>query len=202
MIQAYFQKYFSAHKTNNIKKQIQNFTQKDSENLYQVWERFKTLLSSSPHHRFESWRLVCYFYDGLLSRDRQVVESMCNGAFLQKEPEEAIDFLDDISEKSLNWNGSSVLDSTNRNLSASIYQLNEDDSLRARLEALTREIEVLKTKDAKIPQPVARVESFEPYFMCSAVDHLPKDFPTYLEMREMREKCNALGFSNRFNQQW
>ena len=73
--------------------------------MYQVWERFNSLLSSSPHHGFESWQEVSYFYDGLLSRDRQVVESMCKEAFLQKEPEEAIDFLDDISEKSLNWNG-------------------------------------------------------------------------------------------------
>ena len=59
-------------------------------------------------------------YDGLLSRDRQFVESMCNEAFLQKEPEEAIDFLDDISEKSHNWSGPSALYSTNRNLPAGI----------------------------------------------------------------------------------
>ena len=38
MTQAFIQKYFPAHKTNNINKQIQNFTQKDSKNLYQVWE--------------------------------------------------------------------------------------------------------------------------------------------------------------------
>ncbi|KAL5554757.1 hypothetical protein UlMin_042158 [Ulmus minor] len=158
-----------------------------------------TLLSSCPHHGFESWRVVSYFYDGILSRDRQFVESMCNGAFLQKEPKEAINFLNDISEKSLNWNGSNALDSTNRNLPAGIYQLKEDDSLKARLEALTREIEVLKTKDAKTPQPVVRVESQEPCFMCNGVYHLPKDCPTYVEMRE---QCNALGFCNRFNQQW
>ena len=102
MTQAFFQKYFPAHKTNNLKKQIQNFTQKDSEKLYQVWEQFKTLLSSCPHHGFESWQVVSYFYDAILSWDRQFVESMCNGEFLQKEPEEAIDILDDISEKSLN----------------------------------------------------------------------------------------------------
>ena len=142
---------------------------------------------------------MSYFYDGILSRDRQFVESMCNGAFLQKEPEEAIDFLDDISEKSLNWNGSSALDSTNRNLSADIYQLKEEDSLKAYLEILTREIEVLKTKDAKTSQPIARVESQEPCFMCNEVNHLPKDCPTYFKMRE---HCNALGFPNRFNQQW
>ena len=74
MTQVFFQKYFPAHKTNNIKKQIQNFTQKDSENFYQVWERFKTLLSSCPRHGFESWQVVNYFYDGFLSRNRQFVE--------------------------------------------------------------------------------------------------------------------------------
>ena len=136
MTQAFFQKYFLAHKTNNLKKQIQNFTQNDSENFYQVWERFKTFLSSCPHHGFESWRAVSYFYDGILSRDRQFFESMCKRAFLQKEHEEATDFLDDISKKSLNWNGSSALDSTNRNLPAGIYQLKEEDSLKAHLETL------------------------------------------------------------------
>ena len=95
-----------------------------------MWERFKTLLSSCPHHGFESWRVLSYFYDGILSRDRQFVESMCNGAFLQKEPEEAIDFLDDISKMSLNWNRSSAIDSTNRNLLADIYQLKEVIVLR------------------------------------------------------------------------
>ena len=133
MTQVFFQKYFPAHKINNLKKQIQNFTQKDSENLYQVWERFKTLLSSCPHHGFEIWQVVSYFYDDILSRDRQFIESMCNVAFLQKEPEQAIDLLDDISKKSLNWNGSSAFDSTNRNLLAGIYQLKEEDSLKARL---------------------------------------------------------------------
>ena len=70
--------------------------------MYQVWERFKNLLSSYTHHGFESWRVVSYFYDGLLNRDRQFIESMCNRAFLQKETKKAIDVLDDISEKSLN----------------------------------------------------------------------------------------------------
>ena len=68
------------------------------------------------------------------------------------------------------------------NLSVGIYQLKEDDNLKAWLEVLTKEIEVLKTKDVKTPQPVARVEVQEPCFMCNEVDHLPKDCPTYLEI--------------------
>ena len=99
MTQAFFQKYFPTHKTNNLKRQISNFAQKESETLYQVWECYKDLLNSCPHHGFESWWVLSYFYDGLLSRERQFIETMCNGEFLHKDPDEAIDFLDDLSEK-------------------------------------------------------------------------------------------------------
>ena len=40
----------------------------------------------------------------------------------------------------------------------------EEDNLKALLEVLTKEIEVLKTKDTRAPEPVARVESHEPCF--------------------------------------
>ncbi|KAJ0083264.1 hypothetical protein Patl1_29973 [Pistacia atlantica] len=167
MTQAFFQKYFPAHKTNNLKRQISNFAQKESETFYQVWERYKDLLNSCPHHGFESWRVVSYFYDGLLSRERQFVETMCNGDFLHKDPDVAIDFLDDLSEKAHTWTGPNALESTRRNQTAGIYQLREEDNLRARLEVLTKEIEVLKTKDVRAPGPVARIESHEPCFMCT-----------------------------------
>lgn len=99
MTQAFFQKYFTTHKTNNLNKKISNFAQKESENIYQVWERFKDPLNSCPHHGFESLRFVSYFYDGILTKERPFVEMMCNGDFLQKDPEKAIDFLNDLSEK-------------------------------------------------------------------------------------------------------
>ena len=58
------------HKTNNLKRQISTFSQKDSETLYQSWERFKELLNMCPHHWYESWHLVSYFYEGLTYRER------------------------------------------------------------------------------------------------------------------------------------
>ena len=61
----FFNKYFPHHKTNNLNRQISNFAQKENETLYQAWERFKDLLNLCPHHGYESWRLVSYFYDGL-----------------------------------------------------------------------------------------------------------------------------------------
>ncbi|KAL5568208.1 hypothetical protein UlMin_024783 [Ulmus minor] len=211
MTQAFFQKYFPTHKTNGLRRQISNFGQKESETLYQVWERYKDLLNFCPHHGYESWRVVSYFYDGLQNRERQFIETMCNGEFLHKDPDEAIDFLDDLSEKSHTWTGPNAIESTKKNQIAGIYQLKEEDSLKARLEALTKEIEVLKTKDARAPEPVARVESHEPCFMCNGLDHTPRECPTYFEIKEIKEECNALGipfrktydpYSNTFNPGW
>ena len=65
MTTTFFNKYFPHHKTNNLNRQISNFAQKENETLYQAWERFKDLLNLCPHHGYESWRLVSYFYDGL-----------------------------------------------------------------------------------------------------------------------------------------
>ncbi|KAL5556361.1 hypothetical protein UlMin_038597 [Ulmus minor] len=197
--------------TSGLRRQISNFGQKESETLYQVWERYKDLLNSCPHHGYESWRVVSYFYDGLQNRERQFIETMCNGEFLHKDPDEAIDFLDDLSEKSHTWTGPNAIESTKKNQIAGIYQLKEEDSLKARLEALTKEIEVLKTKDARAPEPVARVESHEPCFMCNGLDHTPRECPTYFEIKEIKEECNALGipfrktydpYSNTFNPGW
>ncbi|KAJ0021256.1 hypothetical protein Pint_31382 [Pistacia integerrima] len=136
---------------------------------------------------------------------------MCNGYFLHKYPDVAIDFLDDLSEKAHTWTGPNALESTRRNQTAGIYQLREEDNLKARLEVLTKEIEVLKTKDVRAPGPVARIESHEPCFMCNGVDHIPRDCPTYFELREMKEESNTSGmpfrktyspYSNTFNPSW
>jgi hypothetical protein len=43
---------------------------------------------------------VAYFYEGLTPRDRQFVQLSCGEGFLQKEPEDAIDYLDEIAENS------------------------------------------------------------------------------------------------------
>jgi hypothetical protein len=96
-------------------------------------------LSLCPHHGYESWRTVSYFYEGLLPRDRQFVEMMCNGEFLQKDPDEAIEYLNDLAEKAHTWTGPSATESTNRSKphtstsSGGIYQLKEDDGLKAQI---------------------------------------------------------------------
>ncbi|RVW22851.1 hypothetical protein CK203_103791 [Vitis vinifera] len=44
-----------------------------------------------------------YFYDGMSSSMKQLLETMCGGDFMSKNPEEAMDFLSYVAEVSRGW---------------------------------------------------------------------------------------------------
>ena len=58
------------------------------------------VLNVCSHHGFDTWLLVSYFYDGISSAIKQVLETMCGADFLSKNPEEALDFLSYVVEAS------------------------------------------------------------------------------------------------------
>ena len=64
----FLKKFFPMHRTNSYKKLIMNFREKEGETFYACWDRFKDLLNACPHHGYEDWRLVNFFYDALSSR--------------------------------------------------------------------------------------------------------------------------------------
>jgi hypothetical protein len=67
-----------------------------------MWDRYQDLLNTCPYHGFETWRLVSHFYEGLVPKDRQMVELMCNGTFEDKDPNEAMEYLDLLAENAQN----------------------------------------------------------------------------------------------------
>ena len=72
----FLKKFFSAHKTNNLKRQIYTFPALDNERFYQCWERFMETISACPHHGFDTWMLVNHFYGGMSSAMKQLLETM------------------------------------------------------------------------------------------------------------------------------
>ena len=65
-VQAEFlKKFFSAHRTNNLKRQMYTFAAHDNEKFYRCWERYMETISACPHHGFDTWMLVNHFYDGM-----------------------------------------------------------------------------------------------------------------------------------------
>ncbi|XP_060972545.1 uncharacterized protein LOC115717791 [Cannabis sativa] len=133
---------------------------------------------------------------------------MCNGDFLQKDPEEALEYLEEISEKSYTWSAPSP---TDKPQTAGVYQLKEEDSVKAQLEALKKQFEAFKTQEGKALQMAAKVEKQEPCFICGGTDHQPQECPSLSMLRgEDEEQCNALGdykkpynaYSNTYNPGW
>nr|CAN83701.1 hypothetical protein VITISV_044391 [Vitis vinifera] len=60
----FLKKFFPTHRTNGLKRQISNFSAKENEKFHECWERYMEAINACPHHGFDTWLLVSYFYDG------------------------------------------------------------------------------------------------------------------------------------------
>ena len=102
----FLKKYFPMHRTSNLKAQIQSFQQEEFESFTKCWERFKNLQSAYPHHGFEKWRLMSIFHTGLQLASKQLVETMCDGEFMNLPPDEAESHFEYVSETTQSWDTS------------------------------------------------------------------------------------------------
>ena len=87
----FLKKFFSTHRTNTLKRQISTFSANESEKFYQRWERYMEALNACPQHGFDTWLLVGYFCHSMSPSMKQLLETMCGGDFLSKNPEDAMD---------------------------------------------------------------------------------------------------------------
>ena len=138
----FLKKFFSAHKTNNLKRKIYTFAAHDSERFYQCWERYLETISACPHHGFDTWMLVNHFYDGMSPSMKQLLETMCGGDFLSKNPDEAMDFFNYVAETSKGWDEPNPREvemmKPTANSRGGIYALTEEVELKAKLSTLNR----------------------------------------------------------------
>ena len=67
-------KFFPARKTNALITAIMSFVQDADEPFHDAWERYKDLFLQCPHHGFEPWQKINYFYKGLTPQCRATVE--------------------------------------------------------------------------------------------------------------------------------
>ena len=139
----FLKKFFSAHKTNNLKRQIYTFAAHDGEKFYQCWERFMETISACPHHGFDTWMLVNHFYGGMSPAMRQLLETMCGGDFLRKLLRVG------MSLTLENWR-----DLPPVNQRDGMYALNDEMEMKARLSTLARKVEELEGKQLHEVQAV------------------------------------------------
>ena len=146
----FLKKFFSAHKTNNLKRQIYTFAAHDGERFYQCWERFMETISACPHHGFDTWMLVNHFYGGMSPAMKQLLETMCGGDFLSKHPDEAMYFLNYVAETSKGWDEPNPRELERMrppvNQRGGMYALTDEMEMKARISTLARKVEELEGK--------------------------------------------------------
>ena len=98
-------------------------------------------ISACPHHGFDTWMLVNHFYDGMSPPMKQLLETMCEGNFLSKQPDEAMDFLNYVVETSKAWDEPSLWEAERLRPSShqkgGMYAFSEDTGMKAKLTVLT-----------------------------------------------------------------
>ena len=213
----FLKKFFSAHKTNNLKRQIYTFEAHDNERLYQCWERFMETISACPQHGFDTWMLVNNFYGGMSPAMKQLLETMCGGDFLSKHPDEAMDFLNYVAETSKAWDepnpreAERVRPSTHQR--GGIFSLSEDMEMKAKISTLARKVEEMEGKMIHEVQAVTGIPAQANLcFNCQSTGHPEEHYRIAPSVRDlMAEHANVVGqyklqpnapYGNTYNPNW
>jgi hypothetical protein len=191
MTREFLKKFFPTHKTNTLRKNIMHFSQKENETFFQCWERFKDLLLACPHHGYDTWRVISFFYDGITSNMRQFVEMMCNGEFMSKSPDDAWDYFDLLAENAQVWETTNTIERAKPGPSSKggLYHLKEEDDVNSRIAKLTRKVEAIELGKTESKAPTYFENSCG---ICETNSHLTKDCPTIPAFQEvLHEQANV-----------
>ena len=108
-------------------------------------------INACPHHGFDTWMLVNHFNDGISSTIKQLLETMCGGDFLRKNPDKAMDFLNYVVETSKSWDEPNPREAYRMrpppNQRGGIYSLSEGMETKAKLSTLARMLEELEMRN-------------------------------------------------------
>ena len=155
-------------------------------------------ISACPHHGFDTWMLVNHFYDGMSFAMKQLLETMCGGDFLSKNPDEAMDFLNYVAETSKAWDEPNPRKTYRMrpppNQRGGIYFLSKDMETKAKLSTLTRRLEELEMRNQHEVQAVTKASMpNQPCFNCQSTEHQGEHCPSVPSVRGfVAEQANAV----------
>ena len=96
-------RYFPLSKAIKLKQEISTISQKESEILFEAYERFKVLLRRCPHHGFVSWMRVQIPYNGLNYQSCQLIYAAVSGSLSNKYSDEAKQLFEDMTRNKSHW---------------------------------------------------------------------------------------------------
>ena len=186
----FLKKFFSTHRTNTLKRQISTFSANENEKFYECWERYNEALNACPHHGFDTWLLVSYFYDGISPAMNQLLETICGGDFLSKISEEALDFLNYVTEASKGWDEPNPREMERMrpppNSRGGMCSLPEEIDVKVKLSTLARRLEELEMRNQhEVKTMNENPMPNKPCFIYQSTKHPGEQCPTVPTMREM-----------------
>ena len=100
---AFIGKYYPPAKIIQLRSNIMNFRQNDTEHVAQAWERMKTMVKNCPTHGLTTWMVVQTFYAGLNFSSRNLLNSAVGGTFMNLTLGAANKLLDDLMTNYSQW---------------------------------------------------------------------------------------------------
>ncbi|XP_057802812.1 uncharacterized protein LOC131018106 [Salvia miltiorrhiza] len=127
----FLRKFFPESRAANLRMAISSIKQKKAESLADYWERFQQLCRKCPNHGFSDYQLLTnYFYRGMSSFDRKIVDAACGGSLTNKTLDEAKQLIVDMVS-----NGQQYEDEDDDRYRP--VQKVEDSNMNERIDALT-----------------------------------------------------------------
>ncbi|XP_027182311.1 uncharacterized protein LOC113780732 [Coffea eugenioides] len=191
----FLEKFFPASRAASLRKEICGIKQYPGESLYEYWERFNKLCTRCPQHQISEQLLIQYFYEGLQSTDRSIIDAASVGALANKTPREAWELIEAMAENSQQFG------SRESNPPRRVNEV-ETSSLQQQLSELTSVVRQLAMRDA----PRAKMCG-----ICTSMDHCTDSCPILQE--DGAEQVNMVGgvpaprrqydpYSNTYNPGW
>jgi hypothetical protein len=126
---------------------------------------------------------------------RQFVEMMCNGAFLNKDPNEAWQYFDQLAENAQSWDPSAPSKNSSKTKpsttsSGGRHHLREEDDLNARISSSARKVESMELRKVN---EIKLVQKEEVYGICEIMGHATHECPTIPAFKEvLHDQANAM----------
>ena len=140
--------------------------------------------------KIEGLQLANHFYDGMSPAMKQLLETMCGGDFLSKNPDKTMDFLNYVAETSKAWDEPNPREvermKPTANQRGGMYSLSEDVEMKVKLSSLTRRLEELEMRNQHEVRAVAETPvPLQPCFNCQSTSHQEEHCPITPLVRDL-----------------
>ncbi|XP_060182851.1 uncharacterized protein LOC132612778 [Lycium barbarum] len=196
-------RFFPPAKTARLRREIMSFRQKNGENLYQAWERFKGLLRDCPHHHQTNKVLAHTFIESLDAQHKSSLDTAAGGQTLDLSYEELFTLLNRFTQSTPDWQDDAASSSVRK--APDVFEVDNFTTLSAQIDAMRTKLRKLAASQAP-PQVHAVQQAIAFYDVCGE-GHNSDECPAnpvsiYFVGNAGKGQGNNNQYGNSYNPNW